>query len=75
MSASLVGSEMCIRDRSTTTRRCKGSDATGTNLTAYAAIYPPRLCTAILRGVAAQHAREGRPAPRHVRGRMDRGVA
>eukprot|EP00969_Alexandrium_andersonii_P253518 11204792-Alexandrium_andersonii.AAC.1 len=37
MSASLVGSEMCIRDR-----------------------YHPALCTAILRGIAALRAREGR---------------
>eukprot|EP00969_Alexandrium_andersonii_P261180 11546630-Alexandrium_andersonii.AAC.1 len=32
-------------------------------------------CTAILRGIAAQHAREGRPVPRRVQGRMDRGMA
>eukprot|EP00969_Alexandrium_andersonii_P101608 4483328-Alexandrium_andersonii.AAC.1 len=38
----------------------QGKDASGANLTAAAAIYPPALCTAILRGVAAQRIREGR---------------
>eukprot|EP00969_Alexandrium_andersonii_P348914 15427290-Alexandrium_andersonii.AAC.1 len=38
----------------------QGRDASGENLTARAAIYPPALCTAILRGIAAQHTREGR---------------
>eukprot|EP00969_Alexandrium_andersonii_P045539 1999236-Alexandrium_andersonii.AAC.1 len=45
------------------------------NLAAHAAIYPPALCAAILRGAADQHAGEGRPAPRHVADRMDRGLA
>eukprot|EP00969_Alexandrium_andersonii_P010309 449856-Alexandrium_andersonii.AAC.1 len=45
------------------------------NLTAHAAVYPPALCTAILRGIAAQRAREGRPIPRHAQDRMDRGMA
>eukprot|EP00969_Alexandrium_andersonii_P010012 436346-Alexandrium_andersonii.AAC.1 len=47
MSASLVGSEMCIRDRKTS----------------LAAQCPPALCVAILRGIAAQHACEGRTLP------------
>eukprot|EP00969_Alexandrium_andersonii_P263319 11638764-Alexandrium_andersonii.AAC.1 len=47
----------------------RGAD--GANLTAHAAIYPQARCTAILRGIAAQHAREGRPVPRHVQDRMD----
>eukprot|EP00969_Alexandrium_andersonii_P267515 11822203-Alexandrium_andersonii.AAC.1 len=43
----------------------QGKDSSGENLTARAAVYPPALRAAILRGVAAQHAREGRclPAP------------
>eukprot|EP00969_Alexandrium_andersonii_P078639 3467253-Alexandrium_andersonii.AAC.1 len=36
----------------------QGRDASGENLTASAALYPPALCIAILRGIAAQHARE-----------------
>eukprot|EP00969_Alexandrium_andersonii_P147615 6527209-Alexandrium_andersonii.AAC.1 len=36
----------------------QGKDASGANLKARAAIYPPSLCTAILRGIVAQHTRE-----------------
>eukprot|EP00969_Alexandrium_andersonii_P141761 6267918-Alexandrium_andersonii.AAC.1 len=53
----------------------QGRGADGTNLTAHAAIYPPALCAAILRGVAAQRAREGCPVPRHVQDRVDHGAA
>eukprot|EP00969_Alexandrium_andersonii_P272467 12041868-Alexandrium_andersonii.AAC.1 len=53
----------------------QGRDAAGANLAAHAAVYPPALCTAILRGIAAQHAREGRPIPWHVQDRMNRGMA
>eukprot|EP00969_Alexandrium_andersonii_P171101 7563983-Alexandrium_andersonii.AAC.1 len=49
-----------------TAQCCKGGGADGMNLTAHAAIYPPTLCAAILRGIAAQHAREGRPVPQRV---------
>eukprot|EP00969_Alexandrium_andersonii_P102339 4516943-Alexandrium_andersonii.AAC.1 len=38
-------------------------------------MYPPALCAAILRGITAQRAREGRPVPRRVQDRMNRGVA
>eukprot|EP00969_Alexandrium_andersonii_P190121 8400267-Alexandrium_andersonii.AAC.1 len=34
----------------------QGRGSSGENLTARAAVYPPALCTAILRGIAAQHA-------------------
>eukprot|EP00969_Alexandrium_andersonii_P185781 8209017-Alexandrium_andersonii.AAC.1 len=37
----------------------QGRDASGANLAARAAVYPPALCAAILCGVAAQHSREG----------------
>eukprot|EP00969_Alexandrium_andersonii_P003296 141491-Alexandrium_andersonii.AAC.1 len=37
----------------------QGRDGSGANLTAAAAVYPPALRKAILRGVAAQHIREG----------------
>eukprot|EP00969_Alexandrium_andersonii_P024513 1069751-Alexandrium_andersonii.AAC.1 len=37
----------------------QGRDSSGGNLTARAAVYPPVLRAAILRGIAAQHAREG----------------
>eukprot|EP00969_Alexandrium_andersonii_P039545 1732551-Alexandrium_andersonii.AAC.1 len=37
--------------------QCK--DTPGANLTAGAAIYPPALRAAVLRGIAAQRAREG----------------
>eukprot|EP00969_Alexandrium_andersonii_P044530 1954309-Alexandrium_andersonii.AAC.1 len=37
----------------------QGRDGSGANLTTAAAVYPPALCAAILRGVAAQHIREG----------------
>eukprot|EP00969_Alexandrium_andersonii_P245438 10846689-Alexandrium_andersonii.AAC.1 len=36
----------------------QGRDSSGSNLTAAVAVYPPALCTAILRGIAAQHSRE-----------------
>eukprot|EP00975_Prorocentrum_lima_P061539 12880492-Prorocentrum_lima.AAC.1 len=36
---------------------------------------PPALCTAVLRGIAAQHAREGQAIPPHVRRRLDDGRA
>eukprot|EP00969_Alexandrium_andersonii_P044191 1939123-Alexandrium_andersonii.AAC.1 len=36
----------------------QGKDASGANLTAAAAVYPPALCAAILRGIAAQHIRQ-----------------
>ena len=42
---------------------------------AAAARYPAALCTSILRGVAAQHAREGSPMPRALRKRLDEGRA
>eukprot|EP00969_Alexandrium_andersonii_P057985 2555040-Alexandrium_andersonii.AAC.1 len=45
------------------------------NLTARAAVYPPVLCAAILRGIAAQHTREGRCPPTPVRKRLERGRA
>eukprot|EP00969_Alexandrium_andersonii_P244560 10806065-Alexandrium_andersonii.AAC.1 len=51
----------------------QGRGADGANLAAHAAIYPPARCAAILRGIAVQHAREGRPIPQHAQGRMDRG--
>eukprot|EP00969_Alexandrium_andersonii_P014752 644556-Alexandrium_andersonii.AAC.1 len=38
----------------------QGRGSSGENLTARAAACPPALCAAILRGIAAQHAREGR---------------
>eukprot|EP00969_Alexandrium_andersonii_P352477 15437757-Alexandrium_andersonii.AAC.1 len=37
----------------------QGRGSSGANLTAAAAVYPPALCTAFLRGIAAQHSREG----------------
>eukprot|EP00969_Alexandrium_andersonii_P091783 4051329-Alexandrium_andersonii.AAC.1 len=37
----------------------QGRGSSGENLTARAAVYPPALCAAVLRGIAAQHAREG----------------
>eukprot|EP00969_Alexandrium_andersonii_P072152 3184232-Alexandrium_andersonii.AAC.1 len=37
----------------------QGRGGSGANSTAAAAVYPPALCTAILRGIAAQHIREG----------------
>eukprot|EP00969_Alexandrium_andersonii_P312583 13810703-Alexandrium_andersonii.AAC.1 len=37
----------------------QGRDGSGVNLTAVAAVYPLALCTAILRGISAQHIREG----------------
>ena len=40
-----------------------------------AAHYPPALCASILRGVAAQYAREGRPMPKSVQKRLDEGRA
>ena len=45
-------------------------------MTAAAAVYPPALCTAILRGIAAQHSREGRclPAPLQRKLNQGRGV-
>eukprot|EP00975_Prorocentrum_lima_P032858 6900186-Prorocentrum_lima.AAC.1 len=36
---------------------------------------PPALCTAILRGIAAQHAREGQVIPAHVEQRLEDGRA
>eukprot|EP00969_Alexandrium_andersonii_P036477 1598792-Alexandrium_andersonii.AAC.1 len=43
--------------------------------TARAAVYPPALRTAILRGIAAQHAREGRCLPAPLARRLERGRA
>eukprot|EP00969_Alexandrium_andersonii_P174303 7706592-Alexandrium_andersonii.AAC.1 len=40
-----------------------------------AAQYPPALCAAILRGIAAQHARGGRALPERVARRLDQGRA
>eukprot|EP00969_Alexandrium_andersonii_P127877 5651529-Alexandrium_andersonii.AAC.1 len=51
----------------------QGRDGFGVNLTAAAAVYPPALCAAILRGIAAQHAREGRCLPTPLRVKLDRG--
>eukprot|EP00969_Alexandrium_andersonii_P229945 10156025-Alexandrium_andersonii.AAC.1 len=53
----------------------QGRGSGSVNLTAHAAIYPLALCTAVLRGIAAQHAREGRSVPRRAGGRLGRGVA
>ena len=47
----------------------------GENRTALAAVYPPRLCTAILRGIAAQKAREGEVLPAVVARRWREGRA
>eukprot|EP00969_Alexandrium_andersonii_P349409 15430942-Alexandrium_andersonii.AAC.1 len=47
----------------------------GERETPLAAEYPPALCTAILRGIAAQHAREGRALAEHVVRRLDQGRA
>eukprot|EP00969_Alexandrium_andersonii_P161085 7118945-Alexandrium_andersonii.AAC.1 len=51
----------------------QGRGGSGVNLTAAAAVYPPALCTAILRGIAAQHVREGRCLPTPLRAKLDRG--
>ena len=40
-----------------------------------AATYPPTLCISILRGIAAQRAREGHPLPKVARTRLDEGRA
>eukprot|EP00969_Alexandrium_andersonii_P102011 4502983-Alexandrium_andersonii.AAC.1 len=53
----------------------QGRLSSGVNRTAEAAIYPPALCAAILRGIAAQHAREGEATPTHVERRLDAGRA
>ena len=47
----------------------------GENRTALAAVYPPRLCTAILRGIAAQKAREGEALPAAIARRWREGRA
>eukprot|EP00969_Alexandrium_andersonii_P024894 1087755-Alexandrium_andersonii.AAC.1 len=44
----------------------QGKLALGVNRTAEAVACPPALCAAILRGIAAQHAREGRVVPLRV---------
>eukprot|EP00969_Alexandrium_andersonii_P044434 1949924-Alexandrium_andersonii.AAC.1 len=53
----------------------QGRLGSGVNRTAEAAVHPPALCTAILRGIAAERAREGRVLPRHVERRLDEGRA
>eukprot|EP00969_Alexandrium_andersonii_P209816 9268453-Alexandrium_andersonii.AAC.1 len=53
----------------------QGEDASGANLTARSAIYPPALRAAILRGVAAQRTREGRRLGAPVGRRLGRGRA
>ena len=45
----------------------------GENRTALAAIYPPRLCIAILRGIAAQTARAGKALPAAIAQRWSEG--
>eukprot|EP00969_Alexandrium_andersonii_P317528 14028376-Alexandrium_andersonii.AAC.1 len=58
-----------------TMRRCKVATRAVAKCAARAAIYPPALCAAILWGVAAQRAREGRPILPRVASRLDRGAA
>eukprot|EP00969_Alexandrium_andersonii_P158064 6985494-Alexandrium_andersonii.AAC.1 len=53
----------------------QGQGSSGENLTASAAVYPPALCTAILRGIAAQHAREGRCLLAPLVRRLEQGKA
>eukprot|EP00969_Alexandrium_andersonii_P015176 662892-Alexandrium_andersonii.AAC.1 len=53
----------------------QGKDAAGANLAARAAENPRALRAAILRGVAAQRAREGRCLPTPARRRLERGRA
>ena len=56
---------------------CVGGQDTGGGSfrTQAAAFYPPALCTNILRGIAAQRAREGRPMPKVVEKRLEEGRA
>eukprot|EP00969_Alexandrium_andersonii_P300713 13294228-Alexandrium_andersonii.AAC.1 len=51
----------------------QGRDSSGSNSTAAATVYPPALCAAILRGIAAQHSREGRCLPAPLQRKLDRG--
>eukprot|EP00969_Alexandrium_andersonii_P013229 577006-Alexandrium_andersonii.AAC.1 len=48
----------------------QGRTASGANRTAEAAACPPALCAAILRGIAARRAGEGRVAPTHAERRL-----
>eukprot|EP00969_Alexandrium_andersonii_P191224 8446805-Alexandrium_andersonii.AAC.1 len=51
----------------------QGIDGSGANLTAAAAVYPPAPRTAIPRGIAAQHIREGRCLLAPLRRKLGRG--
>eukprot|EP00969_Alexandrium_andersonii_P272893 12062769-Alexandrium_andersonii.AAC.1 len=53
----------------------QGRLPSGVNRTTEAAVCPPALCTAILRGIAAQRVREGEAMPTHVERRLDAGRA
>eukprot|EP00969_Alexandrium_andersonii_P287901 12728011-Alexandrium_andersonii.AAC.1 len=51
----------------------QGRGGSRANLAAAAAVYPPALRAAILRGIAAQRIREGRRLPTPLRSKLGRG--